>query len=747
MSNPEEISLTKLDAEQTATSLNLILNNAVFFGAAHPSTIKAAANFAEKMNALPVDEVTLLKNGNSIYLEKWVVDNRLNLQRTNAQFLKTGVESITVRRGVTAEDLQEFILVYMEAVTTTASLSTITDHLREKNISKVLVNYITFQKVTRDEKIVDAELIMVDASDMPSSNFNIPQSNARSSGFDDLFVKIDNSNRKEFDSRPIVPTFRSEHHEAFELTSLFGDLIGKKDTSEHSALMSVEDILAGEQQVIERFRDKSTESATGTWGLPNLKEQFKAVGIEIEQGKLQSGDKIDYDRLFDSLTALTGSLKQNESIASRFKTIEERETVYSEVEQLTFTTMVQVVRREFEKGKPSVKKMANMLKRMTPSASELRKLLPRLKNQIIEDGYTVSDFLELTVELERELSTDNALEGLFREASDFGVERDELISAIMENPGESSRLLLLAAEVQKRLGKGNTVSTYVEKIIEDMTSAAVIDQVRNNGDDENIHTALLNIVTSFENTVLQKLRSSSEDQSFVEDLATRLKEKFPETVERIKSEWLVNRIGNTTDHSSDGLLQAIVQVSRDSSEVEHFKQKAENLGAKFGYSESEVEQILLRAKQQEEVREKRSELHVLSARSTIHFTKRYLAEFTRYGHPFSVVLLSSHSNFDEDIQFLDQVSLFINDTFRTLDLVGQVTIKGKTTPLIILPMTDSKGLTALRERFRAIPGAGEYIITAVAVDMVHRTTSFERIMKMLLKKHVLKNRDSGKDEK
>ncbi len=100
-------------------------------------------------------------------------------------------------------------------------------------------------------------------------------------------------------------------------------------------------------------------------------------------------------------------------------------------------------------------------------------------------------------------------------------------------------------------------------------------------------------------------------------------------------------------------------------------------------------------------------------------------------------MLSSKSGLDESLRFVDRVSLFITDTFRTLDIVGQVTVKGKGHPLVILPMTSSEGLTSLRDRFSAIPGAGEYIISAVAIDAVHRSTQFELIMKKLIKKHVL----------
>ncbi len=741
--------LSKEIAEKIAVQLNIVFNNAALFGPHHPSTKVGIDNLVGLVNDQELSEISFLKNGQSLYIEEWIVDHRVKLERLISQFTKCQLESVTLCSGVVASEVESFVQHFNTAVSETYSIETISNGLAEDGVNNLLVNYITLQQVKSDEKIVGSELVLTnsagddvfsgDAYDTHQEDVEVRPRVKTST--DELFLGGDEVDQQEIDSRTIVPTSVNPNNDLFDFDSGFSAQKPSRD-----AIVSISDLLSDGASAVDKL---AGGNESGTWGLPNVKEQFKALGIEVEQGKLNSGEEIDYDELFNSLSNLSSSLKQGSDLADRMKSIEDSGDVLSEVEQLTFDTIVQIVRREFEQGKPSVEKLAFMLRRVAPSAEELRKLLPKLKQQLINDGYSVGDFLNLTIELEQELSSDHALDGLFKEAADFGVDRDELIGTIMENPGETSRLLLQAAEIQKRVGEGYAVSGFLEKMIEDMTSNAVMDQLSDESED-NIHSALTNIVTSFEDNVLAKMRSEDSSNEFVEDLSKRLKDKFPDTIEKIKSEWMVNKLASSTTSSMDSsnfLVDAIAQIAEDSQELDYYKTKAAKHGESFGYSEDEVENILKRTKQQEELRKRRSELHILSYKSTIFFIKRYIAEFQRYDHPFSLVMFSSRKDSSKDLIFVDQISLYITDSFRNLDIIGQLSVKKVSRPLLILPMTNSHGLTCLKERFRSIPNAGEYIISAIAIDSTHRNTNFEKIMKKLLKKHVIKDsQNSGSEE-
>ncbi len=84
-------------ANLVAQLLNVVCNNATFYGGNHPSTQKSSEDFSVRLDTMfpIIPMITLLRTGDSLYIEKWCVDTRMNVARLIKIFRKTGIESIS----------------------------------------------------------------------------------------------------------------------------------------------------------------------------------------------------------------------------------------------------------------------------------------------------------------------------------------------------------------------------------------------------------------------------------------------------------------------------------------------------------------------------------------------------------------------------------------------------------------------------------------------------------------------------
>ena len=163
--------LDKKDAEAIAMSINLLFGNAKMFSPSHPSTEKAAEELCRKVMAAvgKNPRITFIKSGKSFYIEKWIVDSRINHSRFTQDFEKLQLESISFTNRVSTKSTMTFLNTYVFALENKMTADKIQDILTAKNISGVMLNYITLQKVAKDDKVVGADEIVIKESFAPPS--------------------------------------------------------------------------------------------------------------------------------------------------------------------------------------------------------------------------------------------------------------------------------------------------------------------------------------------------------------------------------------------------------------------------------------------------------------------------------------------------------------------------------------------------------------------------------------------------
>ena len=63
-----------------------------------------------------------------------------------------------------------------------------------------------------------------------------------------------------------------------------------------------------------------------------------------------------------------------------------------------------------------------------------------------------TDFINLIKELEKELQSDGFVNILAESAKEIGIDGDDLLRQVKENPLQSAEMIYLASEIQKRGG-------------------------------------------------------------------------------------------------------------------------------------------------------------------------------------------------------------------------------------------------------------------------------------------------------
>ncbi|ERP39339.1 hypothetical protein [Chitinivibrio alkaliphilus] len=619
---------------QVAVKINLLFNNLVLFGAEHPSLMKAATEVAELINSSDVSEtVTLLKNGESFYINRVCVDSHLNTKRTIQQFTKCHIESLSFCRGVTAKQVAYFGKLYQTAVLEGQEANHLITLLEQAHISSMLINYVTLQEVRADQAVVEE---------------------GASQGIDDAEL---------------------------------------------------------EKQFI--------------LGANSLFTQVNTVPNSASEPPLSSQEE---DSAFSHIVEMSARKQQEEQAISGINTL--KDEPLTPQEKQTLQTMAQLLRDEYRSGSNTPQQVAFLLKRLTSSATEVKRLVPFLKNELSQDDISPTFYASVLEHIESHTRGEQGAEELFKTAEEFGVDRDELAQAIAQNPEESLKLLVQSAELDS-MTNSEHLSEYIANIIEAAGEKMVAQEVSPKDGPGSLDT----VVSTIENRLLGQLKNDIHDTKLYSSVAEKMKKRYPETLRKMREEWLVSTISQTDSMSVEDLSEKLLMVLDKTQDVERYKKGIATYAQKWNMSVEEVEKALQKVGAQSKPSAMSQQPDLLSPRLTIFFIKRYIDEYQRYAHPFSIIAVSDHAEVVSAQQLVEE----LRDRLRTLDILGRIMVRNKEITLFILPMTDSRSLYTVYERIKSEALRGKtYIVSSISCDaeQVEQNIEYEMLMKQLLRDHL-----------
>ncbi|WP_376694691.1 hypothetical protein [Wenzhouxiangella sp. EGI_FJ10305] len=586
-------------AELIARQLNSAFMNACGFSMDHPTTERALEIFHDTLSKALIKDpsLSLILDRGSLYLEKHPVGTRFNPRRLMDSFNEMGLESISFSAGLTAADARALVSV-LSTLTDYPSLDAAEADLRQRQSGAILFNHIVYRKVTSEQKVVSSTDQGVDQGD--AIHENKPHARLSSAG-ERVLNQLDSF---------------------FSLSGLAGDPDAAAEQLEASA-------------------DADPEQRA------RLVEHLQKLAREVEFG---GGDAASFsqEELFTAMTALRQRLHKAVSARQDVDQIMEAgNEVISEVDELTYSTLVGLVCEEYRGGNFSVQRMAQIVNRMLPDAGDLKRLLPRLKTGLMKEGMPLDKYTDLVHELSNELRGEHLVRALEGGAEEVGMDVDEIVRQIREDPAEATRLVVLASELRR----GGV------------------------GDDQQLSSAF----TDYFERISRKLALSPARAGKPTQPGS-----LSEQLGRVQKE-LIERM------SEGGLApEAARQL-----EMELAHRRAQKSSDKVAEPKKPTE--IPRS--------------VLSVSNTARFLKHEVKSAHRYGNPFSAIKLlvewlvptedgaSRRPRKDDIPELLPELyDRIVRLAREELDLVGSLEKSQRAVPFIILPMTGEEGAGIFSQR-------------------------------------------------
>jgi len=677
-------------ALQIARVFNLAFNNAFMYGGSHQTTKDSAAAFFHVLQPLLdiSSTITIIAEKDSIYIENHCVDKLVSVQRINNRFKKTGVQSISFDRDASLESALALFYV-MGSLSDFQSVDAMQTYLTKERIAGIKTNYVVYKKVTLDEAVINKEV------------FSETQS---------LF-----GNQHSLGTGPNV---QSDPGRILREFSEILSLRGSTNENEVSAAGT-----AAPSELSQADYDKF------------ITTQIESINHQLSSSeRTEDGASLTPAEMLETIYKLKENVLENIKLQRETgKLISAHELVFTEINQISYQVIVRLIKEEYRNDrKISVKRLAQIIRRMLPDIKELKYLLPQLKDGLFAEGMSPSDYLTLVKELSKELESDELIQILVEASDQIGLTLNELIDGIKAAPEETARLIVLAAEIKKGGVKTDDqqmsaiLSDYIEKVSTALALQSPEVAARGGG------TLLKAVVTKIEREILDRLKSQNIDSNIVSEVARKLANQFSQTVSVLKGAWVKKNITSSKNLDEEAILSIIEQIADQGLDGYGVADEIRTLLISHGFSAEKIDNIIIKAQHRAEA----AVTHKIeipegayNAATMVFFLDQEIKRNLRYNSPFSTLLISFEKIIDIrtfttidptpdiNIQLTNQSLKLLKNMKRALDVAGIFPAKNHIIPFIILPMTDITGALFVKKRIEKDFPCHEFLVNGITVHV------------------------------
>ncbi len=687
MSKESGKKMEPVKAELLARQLSTAYANTCSYGHDHPLTRKAIDRaheaLGEALESNPV--ITLLSDRGSLFVDKLPVGSRFDPKRLVKVFTELGIESVTFEAGLLLDDFGLLMRIFADPASF-ADVEAAEAELARHHVDSIRFNHIVYRKLTSDQKVVSKEAEGV-AADGPS----------RYAG--GAAVRV-----------------LHELEDFMSLSRLAGD-------PEEAGARLADSVAEGD------------ETARG-----QLIEHLQNLAREIESGDSVGASSLSPEDLFLAMNTLRQRVRQSIAARQDVETVlSERGEVISEVDQLTYSTLISLVCEEFRGGSYSAQRMAQIINRMLPEPQELRRILPQLKQALIHEGMSLRAYNELIHQLSISVRGEHLVQALESGAESIGLDVDEIVDRIQDDPTEAARLVVLAAEL--RHGTDNdedqlseAFSDYIERISRKLEN----DDEGDADSDTNMLDphALGEQLSRIQRELVIGLGNRGLESEAVGQINGRLHQQVEQAVDDSRLSLLNSVLAQETNLSPEVVLEWMEQQFLTPSDLDRMRAPVSQIMEQHGFDAEQVTGML------EAFAEKLPDgppmslpERVLNHEHTRMFLDREVVCANRYSTPFSVIRVtidrlhfsegvSRHATPRELCMVLPELYTRIIRQARDPDLIGSLDDYLSAEPLLILPMTDGQGAKIVCERLERLLPEYPFDLGDSSCQITITTTAF-----------------------
>jgi hypothetical protein len=375
-----------------------------------------------------------------------------------------------------------------------------------------------------------------------------------------------------------------------------------------------------------------------------LLHQLESLKQEVEKN-LSAEDDSD---LSDVASALFGMKKQLIAEMESQKALKvayaNEDAILGKVNDLTDNVLLQLLKDEYQAGKVSTQRLAQILRRLVPEADELKRLLPKIKTALLGEGMPLAEYIKLVQELGKELQNEELAKILESSAEEIGIDGERLISIIKKDPVQASALISLAAEIQESTGDEKVLSDLLVDYVEQLGADSKLKISKEDMEKGDQH--LRQVVTDIESKIVGQFRSMNIKEDIASQLEKRLTDRMDVVFEKVKLDIIQSNTGIVEKDSLAGLsiLEILAQNVGDADELGAILNTIQTKAQSGDIDENNFAEIFAQiTKEQKRRREGKQDQalkEILDSRTMIAFIKKEILRTKRYHLPFVVLAFS-----------------------------------------------------------------------------------------------------------
>ncbi len=752
-----DTSTTKDKLAKFGRFLALLFNRGMMYQKSHPvvkDTIQEVQRAAEALFAT-VSPLVFILNREQFYIDEEPLDPRINVKRIAGRFKNHGIQSISFEKGLTTGELEILVDIF-SSISISTKAETIRKELNSRGAYNVKVNHVLYRKVTEDDQVISRDALKkvtpaMEAEDSKSrkkfmetlletilteefaNTLNIKSLLANPTLVTKNMIAADNASAEkirhgESPGGTGEGTGKGGTGGGMDTGGInigagggFGGLgsggLGPGDGSGvHGAAAGASGAADGTEVV---FPDSTTGRITGGSGSlpgtgepdgtgiggatggaggsahgPMLIHQLEVIQTEVDkhlEGESDVSLESLADAVFDMKKQLLEEIQTQKALGIAYAN---ENAIVRNINHLTDQVVVKLVEEEYQAGKITTQRLAQIILRLIPDARDLRRLLPRIRSTLLEAGMAAPDYLNLVEELKRELQNEE-LSRIIEESSEaIGVDSDDLIGELKERPDQAAKLIYLASEIRKGTGDESALADILVDYVEQLGGEAAKTTDGNAGDDH-----LEDVVSNVESTVLRQLAKLDVGNDVMRRMEERINSRMESIMDRIRAEWL-NVQAAAVPKAEIRQLTVLQTLEHNVGEDEELVEILKIVRTKVAageLEENDYSRIHAEIEQQKKKRAAESEgvevpEGVLSSGELMFILEKEIARCERYHAPFSALAFSFVSA-KPNVKALKHLVTAqgvmtaalekMANTIREVDYIGQI---GKNKLVALLPM-------------------------------------------------------------
>ncbi|MFH1293744.1 MAG: hypothetical protein ABIJ44_06385 [Pseudomonadota bacterium] len=676
-----ESKVTKQEFARFGRILSLVFNRATMYQMDHPyvkQSIDEFHPFVEKL-LTSISPLVFAMNREQFFIDEEPLDPRITVNRMVAHFKKADIQSISFYEGMTKNELKTFLGVFV-SLDKYPNAESMKGALAEKGITNLKINHVFYKKVTEDDEVVSRDVLKNITPEM------MDEDQLRS--------------KKLFIDMVLESVLGEEFEKALNINNLLTNPAGLSMNMIEADINSVE-------------KSDAEDRRPG----PVLLHQLQVIGEEVEKGLSGGGDANVSElaaAVFDMKKKLIEGMDAQKDLDITFSNKEE---ILDQANEITDNVLIRLVKDEYKAGKITTSRLAHILRRLIPDAEELKRVLPKIKAALLEEGMPLPEYLNLVEELGKELQSDELAKILQESSEEAGIDGKELIQEVKENPVEAAELICLAAEIRKGTGDEKVLTDLLVDYVERMGSKLGQDITAENGAEGEQH--LRQVITGLETNIVSRLRDMNVVKDDVmEGLEERLNKRMDAVFDKLRDDWIQSKSMTPEENRSKNLsvLQILEQSVGENEELGEILTIVRSKVQSEEIDENDFKEIYSEINKQKQIKreqeaKKKMPPGVLKSQAIMFVIKKEISRASRYDLPFSALSFSvvkakpkTGGPADAITQqaVMDAILHRLADILREADIIGQL---GKNKMVGLLPMTmQSDAKLALRRTMRLLHG-------------------------------------------